>query len=229
MSATVDANEGAASLTTKFTADLREQILFGHKKPDERLNLANLRDEFGISLSPIREGLAHLVAEGFIVPVGQRGYRVAPVSLTQLKEIRDLRIDLELKGLRQSIEQGGEEWEVSVMHSYRRLRNFENKPWDFTAIGTYEDLNSHFHQALLSGCNSPILLRFTKILAGMADRYRRIFLASYPPERDAPAEHNAIYEAALDRDADAACEALRRHISHTSENILPVLESCLKS
>jgi DNA-binding GntR family transcriptional regulator len=224
MSAIMEVNEATASLTAKFTGDLREQILFGKKQPDERLNLASLRDEFGISLSPIREGLAHLAAEGFIVPVGQRGYRVAPVSIAQLKEIRDLRIDLELKGLRQSIEQGGEAWELDVMRSYRRLRNFESKPWDMTEIGVYEDLNHQFHLALLSGCNSPILLRFAEILAGMADRYRRIFLKTYPPDRDAPAEHNAIYEATLDHDADTACEALRRHISHTSENILSVLE-----
>ncbi|VVE18000.1 GntR family transcriptional regulator [Pandoraea nosoerga] len=215
---------GVASLTTKFTADLREQILFGQKKPNERLNLTSLRDEFGVSLSPIREGLAHLASEGFIVPVGQRGYRVAPVSVEQVKEIRDLRVDLELKGLRQSIEQGGEAWELAVMRNYRRLRNFENQPWDNAAVSTYEELNRLFHRSLLSGCNSPLLLRFTETLAGMADRYRRIFLKSFPPDVNAPREHNAIYEAALDHDVRTACAMLEKHISHISDNVLLALE-----
>lgn len=219
----VAADEPGVSLTVRFARDLREQILSGQKPPNVRLNLEDLKEEFGISLSPIREGLAHLVAEGFVVPVGQRGYRVAPISSVEMREIMDLRIDLELRGLRQSIERGAEPWEVAVISSYRRLRSFEETPWGERDAAEYESLNLSFHRALVSGCNAPVLVRLIDNLAGMADRYRRLFLKLYAPDRDVPREHAEIYEAALARDSAKACAALRLHITHTSQNILLLL------
>lgn len=216
-------NEAVPSLTRAFVDDLREEILAGRRAPDERLHLQDLKDRYRISLSPIREGLAYLIAEGFVVPVGQRGYRVAPISADGLKEIVELRINLELSGLRASIVRGDEIWEMLLMTSYQRLRNFEERRWNESDAGEYEVRNKMFHRALIGSCGSPLLLRFVDILSGMSDRYRRLFLKKHEPDRDVPKEHANIYSAALARDVDRASEALRFHITHAADNVLNLM------
>lgn len=220
---TVD--EGPPSLTRSFVDELREEILSGRLAPDARLHLQDLKDRYRISLSPIREGLAYLIAEGFVVPVGQRGYRVAPISADGLREIVDLRISLELTGLRASIARGDEMWELLLMRSYQRLRNFEERRWSENDAGEFERRNRMFHRALIGACGSPLLIRFVEILSGMSDRYRRLFLKEHEPDRDVPKEHAEIYAATLDRDADRACEALCRHITRVADNVLDLLNA----
>ena len=57
----------------------------------------------------------------------------------------------------------------------------------------------------------------------MVDRYRRIFLKAQAPDTGVPQEHSEIYEAALNKDRDRACEALKRHILRASQNVQKVL------
>lgn len=216
-------DDGAPSLTRSFVDGLREEILAGRLAPDTRLHLQDLKDRYHISLSPIREGLAYLVAEGFVVPVGQRGYRVAPISSAALREIVDLRVNLELTGLRESILRGDEVWELLVMTSYQRLHNFENRRWGDGDAGEYEQRNKMFHRALIGACGSPLLLRFVDILSGMCDRYRRLLLQHSEPDREVLRQHTDIYSATLARNVDEACAALRGHITHAAGRVMEML------
>lgn len=45
------------------------------------------------------------------------------------------------------------------------------------------------------------------------------FLKTRPPQRNVANEHAAIMKAALDRDADTACELLREHSERTAKNV----------
>jgi GntR family carbon starvation induced transcriptional regulator len=48
-----------------------------------------------VSLSPLRETLSRLTAEGFVAAVdGQRGYRVAPISENNPLEVARLRAEI---------------------------------------------------------------------------------------------------------------------------------------
>ncbi|CAB3796261.1 GntR family transcriptional regulator [Pararobbsia alpina] len=211
------------SLTADFVQSLRMEILAGTRTPGERVPLEGLRQAYGISLSPIREGLSRLVAEGLLIPVGQRGYRVAPVSLEEFIDIKTLRVDLELKALRESIRHGDESWDLSLMAALQRLRNFEQKRWLADEVDAWEERHHAFHSTLIGACQSPILIQFCKTLHDMGDRYRRVFLKAHEPDRDVTQEHLAMYQAAVDRNADVACDILRNHIERTGMNVLAVM------
>lgn len=209
--------------TADFVEGLRMEIISGHRAPDSRVQLDDLKKSFNISLSPIREGLSHLVAEGFLVAVGQRGYRVAPISIEEFLDLQAMRIDLELKALRQSIRLGGEQWEIDLMSAFQRLRNFESRRWGSDEIANWEERHHNFHETLIGACNSPLLMRFCRTLHQMSDRYRRVCLKSRDPDRDVTREHRRMYEAAYAREADRACEILKKHIERTGETVLAVM------
>ncbi len=222
-----------ASVITNRTTDvaqaLRLEILTGRRLPGERVQLEGLRQEYGVSLSPIREGLSRLVAEGLLIPSGQRGYRVAPVSIEEFLDIKTQRIDLEQKALRESIRLGGEDWEIALMTAFQRLKNFEAKRWQADELPAWEERHHVFHHTLIHACGSPILMRFCELLHGMSDRYRRVLMKTSEPDRDVTQEHQALFDAALGRNAQLAEEVLRAHIERTGATVLRMMRERLAS
>lgn len=209
--------------TTDVAQALRLEILSGRRLPGERVQLEGLKQDYGVSLSPIREGLSRLVAEGLLIPSGQRGYRVAPVSAEEFLDIKTQRIDLEQKALSESIRLGGEDWEIALMTAFQRLKNFEAKRWQADELAVWEERHHVFHHTLISACGSPILMRFCELLHGMSDRYRRVLMKTSEPDRNVIQEHQALFDAALARDAARASEVLRAHIERTGATVLRVM------
>lgn len=216
------APEGA-TLSTVISDRLRAEVLAGRRDPGSRVRLEELKLEFGVSWSPIREAVSRLVAEGVIVADGPRSYRVAPASRTELNEILRLRVMLETTALRGAIEQGDDAWEADVLAAQHRLSKLESRRVAPDEAEQWETWHRAYHDALTRACESPILLQFCRTLHDMNDRYRRIYLSKHSVDRDVAAEHRAITSATLARDADRACALLKSHIERTGRNILRIM------
>lgn len=210
----------AATLTTAICDRIRGDILAGKRKPGGRLRLESLKDEFAVSWSPLREALQRLSAEGLVLAEEQRGYRVAPVSRSQLAEVIRLRATLESMALQASIENGDDAWEAQVLAAQHRLGKLESRRNQAPLAEEWERWHRHFHQSLIEGCGMPTLLQFCSLLHDMNDRYRRLFLSAHKFDRDVAGEHRAITDAALARNAAKACRLLEAHIQRTGRNIL---------
>jgi DNA-binding GntR family transcriptional regulator len=208
------------TLASTICDRLRGDILSGRREPGARIRLEELKSDFGVSWSPIREALSRLVAEGMILAEENRGYRVAPASKADLAEVIRLRVMLESMALRAAIEKGDDEWEAEVLAAHHRLSKLEGRRWDRVDTAQWEMLHRAFHDALIRACESPILLQFCHLLHDMTERYRRIFLSKHPPDRDVAAEHRAITDATLARDAKRASRLLETHIERTGKNVL---------
>jgi DNA-binding GntR family transcriptional regulator len=209
-----------STLATTICDRIRADILGGRHQPGAKLRLEDLRAEFGVSWSPIREALSRLVAEGLIQSEGQRGYRIAPVSKAALAEVLRLRTLLESMALREAIEKGDDAWEAEVLSGHHRLAKLEDSRWEAGSADEWERWHRTFHDALISACQSPILLQFCAQLHDLNDRYRRLFLSAHKLDRDVAGEHRALVQATLARDAAKACKLLERHIERTGTNLL---------
>lgn len=209
--------------TAQISTQIRRQILGGELRPGARLRLEDLRSEFDVSWSPLRESLSRLVAEGLIVSDGGRGYNVAPISRDELMQVLDIRIFLEAKALRAAIANGDDEWERELVVVHYDLRKLESVRWIPEQLEVWELGHDRFHLALISSCGSPLLMQYCKNLHTLSDRYRRLFLAAHPRDRDVMAEHQGIVEATLARDADLACKRLETHVRRSLETILAAM------
>ncbi|MGE4240538.1 GntR family transcriptional regulator [Ramlibacter sp.] len=212
------AEQSGQTLSTTIANTLRAAISNGELAPGCKLRLDELRVTFGVSLSPLREALSRLSAEGFVVMEDQRGYRVAPVSEQNLVEVTKLRGMVECFALREAIARGDDKWEGDVVASLYRLNKLErtDAPADQVA---WEGAHRDLHYRLISACNMPLLLTFSATLHDLNDRYRRLFLTSRPFDKTVRREHTDIANAALERNADLACGILAEHIERTGTNI----------
>jgi GntR family transcriptional regulator, carbon starvation induced regulator len=201
---------------------LRADIICGTLAPSAKLRIDVLRQSYGFGASALREALSRLVAEGLAECEPQRGYWVAPISREELNDITAARQTIEVDALRQAIRHGTLEWEsgiVAASHSLERLETSMTEPTPETIAG-WERANRHFHMALIAGCRSRWLLRFTASLYDQWQRYRHRTVLRRPiPRRGLSAEHRELIKLTLARESEAACAALSRHIENTARAV----------
>jgi hypothetical protein len=90
--------------------EIRTDILFGAFRPGTKLKLEGLRQRYDVSINTLRESLARLSSDGLVLAEGQKGFRVVPVSLSDLRDITEMRQLLGCHALRRAIERGDLEW-----------------------------------------------------------------------------------------------------------------------
>jgi DNA-binding GntR family transcriptional regulator len=211
------ADERPRSLTSAVQERLRADILSTRLLPGQKLHIAGLAKQFSVSLAAVREALSRLVADGLVQASDQRGFRVSPVSPADLRDVTQTRVDIEGLALRRSIERGDAAWLASVEKSFAALCAVPHTYPDDPTHHYEEWVVRHrvFHRTLVNACGSQWLLGFRDVLHEQSERYRRLSIRDVSNVRDVEAEHAAIVEAALRRDADAAVAALARHFSTT--------------
>jgi DNA-binding GntR family transcriptional regulator len=212
-----DPGDSPKTLVESAYRRLRDDIVAGRHAPGERLRVEHLKAHYDVGAGTLREALMLLVSDALVAAQGQRGFRVATMSAADLDDITRSRVLIECEVLRQSIAAGDDEWEGRVAGAFHLLSRAEEK------LGKkggprpeeWEERNRIFHEALGSACPSHWLRYFLGILYRQSERYRRLALTRRGVNRDVHAEHTAICEATLARDAVAATRELARHIELT--------------
>src|SRR5882757_2781574 len=86
-----DASTEGASISEM----IREDIIQGRLKPNERLVVADLAARHGTSANPVREALQLLRGEGFVILVPNRGARVRPIDQDFVRDIYEIGVLIE--------------------------------------------------------------------------------------------------------------------------------------
>ncbi len=213
---------GAETLAGEVVERLRAAVLAGRFHAGEWLRPAELCTEYGVSPTVIRDALARLAEQKLAVLSPNRGYHVVQFGEQDVHELVEFRIIAETAALRLSIERGDIEWEGGIIAAHHRLRaagtgpGYGSDAW-FVAHGA-------FHLALLSACGNSLLLETCRDCIAAGDLYLRWSRRSSGPEgpaptRDVDAEHAALLDAALARDAELATRRYRDHLQLTADLI----------
>jgi DNA-binding GntR family transcriptional regulator len=207
------ADEPRTLIETSYR-QLRRDIIDGSYQAGQKLRVDHLKSTYQVSAGTLREALALLVSDSLVVAQGQRGFRVAPMSLADLEDLTRVRVLLECEAVRESIALGKDDWEAGVVSAYHKLSLAEQRlrvdPKG--AFDDWEGCNRQFHEALVGACRSRWMLRFRSLLYQQSERYRRISALKGPPPVEVHDEHRAIFDAAMARNADLAGAVLTAHI-----------------
>src|SRR3954468_1227697 len=187
---------------------IRSDIVFGRLRPEQKLRLEGLKEDYGVSVSTLREILNRLTAEGFVLAEGRRGFEVAPVSAGNLRELAELRLLLEQHAMGVSFAHADVEWEGRVVSAHHKLASTERLME--TGLGELEQwkrYDGEFHQALISNCGSLVLMEAHALVF---DKYFRYQMVAFLYRGGEPAiQHKALLDSALRRDAEVAKAVLQ--------------------
>lgn len=217
-----NAGDNTETLASSVYQRLMDDIISGKLEPGQKLRLQSLTESYAVGNSPLREALNRLSVNGLVTREENKGFRVSPASVAELQELTKTRCWLEEIALRRSIENGDEAWEERIVLAFHRLSRLERADdgGPFKRTPEWENLHRDYHLALLSECDSGILIGFCAQLQEQTLRYRNLAAVVEYRERHEGTEHQNIQDAVLDHDADRAVQLLTAHYEITADIVV---------
>ncbi len=208
----------AQTLAEKVFSELATAIVRGELAPGERLSEQALVTRYGGSRAPIREAIQKLEARNLVVRVPHAGARVVSLSLEELRDIYEVRLELESMACRLAAERMSDA-DISALEKLleEHARSIEADQ----GLSYYQKSgNLDFHYRIIEGSKNS---RLHQMLCG--DLYHIIRMYRYrtstSSERPLQAlkEHQRIVEAIKSRDPQLAELLMRRHIQVSLTNL----------
>jgi DNA-binding GntR family transcriptional regulator len=205
--------EGASSLVDQVLTLTRHRILSGEYPPGSRLPVHMLAEESGASLIPVREALRILEAERLVESFPNRGARVTPLSLDDMRDLYSVRTLLETETLRRA-----RPLEPDDVIQLTELLDRMQEAVAADDIDLMMLLHRQYHFALYTRTDSSWMPHIIDVLWKHAERYQRLALAFRHDGADL--EHRSVLEALARGDNERAAEDLRSHLETTARLVI---------
>lgn len=206
----------SSPLATRAYQRVREAILRGDLRPNQRLIEAELAQWLEVSRTPLREGLTQLRMEGLITG-GRRGWIVRDFSAREVREIHEVRAALEGMAAYLVAERASNEvieGLVRLQESHDPMALAESRDDAFV------DYNELFHEAVLEAAGSQRLADFTRLNRDFFFNYRIARLFSPEEARKTELGHDRVIDAIRNRDGERAAIEMRDHILEARDVII---------
>ena len=187
---------------------IRRGIIQKELKLGQPLKEAALARPLQISNTPVREALSLLKAEGLVVSVPHKGYRVFTLNQEELVAFCELRFTLEAQALRYGIERNPKEL-VQKLHGIL-LKMQKNQ--DESMREEYLNLDTLFHISFFKACQNDFLLGHYQKINSMIETMRHYISISNEATQKSLDSHQAIVNEIDQGRIPKAIELLEDHI-----------------
>jgi GntR family transcriptional regulator, trigonelline degradation regulator len=202
----------ATPLRTKVVERLRAAICMQRLPQGSRLVERELCQMMGVSRTSIREALRQLEAEGLVSSIAHRGPSVAVLDRDTAAGIYEVRAVLEALAGRLFVERAGPEDRQRLKAALAAMLR-ANEQGDITRglRGT-----GQFYDALFAGARNEIIAAILRPLSGRIYLLRARSMSMPGRREESLREMEAILEAALASDPQAAWDACLQHVQNAS-------------
>ena len=209
---------GGALASERAYAAIRELIVTGVYRPGDRLRESNLGERFGLSRTPIREGLRRLVAEGLIDFLPNRGAFVASWDDEDVVDIFEIRSALEGYASNRAASRIQPE-EIDQLEA---LAEEMESRYRRTALEHFRiaQLDNEFHHVLLVASRSRLLTTTVEGVLRVALIHRIFLRYSDRDIQRAFQHHREIIDAMRAGDGDWARSVMAAHFRAGREIVL---------
>jgi len=186
--------------------ELRSRIIGLDLAPGTRLIERDLAEELAVSRIPLREAMQRLERDGLVVVVPRQGAIVSPFTVDDVRDLFDVRENLEVLAARLAAERADEEGLAALAAQLDTARDATERG-DKAAIAA---ANAKFHALIVDLAANPLL---ESILQPLEARTQWLFHLT--KERDATVqcrEHEELLAAIADHDPDRAAESAFHHV-----------------
>ncbi len=187
---------------------LRQAILTGEFLPGERLMEVTLADRLGVSRTPVREAIRKLELEGLVIMVPRRGAQVASITVSDLKDVLEVRCELEEFAAKLACKRITELEKKTLKDAEDEFENAIKKK-DLKMIA---EKDVAFHDVIFDATKNKRLLQMVNNLREQMYRYRIEYIKDFDYHETLVTEHRTIMDSIITGDVDTAKEAMRQHI-----------------
>lgn len=199
-------------------ARLRDLILFGHLAPGQPVTIQGLAAELGAGITPVREAIRRLAAEGALQPQGNRRVAVPPMTAAMLEQVAFARLAVEPELARRAAPHLTGEGIAALAAIDERVTDALERQ----DIPGYLEANHAFHFALYEVAGAPVLLDLARSLWLRAGPSLRAVIGHFV-RTSQPDLHHAALAAMRRGDADGLGLAMARDISQGVDEVRAAL------
>jgi len=188
---------------------IKEAILFGDLRPNQKISLTSLAESLGISIIPVKIAIQKLISEGLINQNAHHSPIVADFSHKEANEILLIRYHLEELALKKSIpfidRDGLDGLRLHLVRLSEAVKKSDHR--------AYGKINRQFHMAIYQYCGSPILCNMIEDLWDKSELNRSRSVFTLYPELTAHSfeDHCLLLRFIEEKNID---EAMRIHKQH---------------
>ncbi len=192
----------------QLVRELRKRIVAWRYPPQHQLLEETLAEEFGVSRSPLRQALSHLAAEGLVVHLPRRGFRVQQLQLRDVEDLYEFRLALETQIVRALAHKSFPQDELL------RLQAIWQAPAALACKSNTElaGLDESFHARLASVHGNKLILQHLIAINERLFVFRELDFGQHARIDSTCDEHTRILHAIVSRNATQACEIMQRNI-----------------
>lgn len=187
---------------------MRTAIATGLYKPGTRLVERELCEALGVSRTSVREAMRQLQSEGLIETGTRRAIMVSVLGAEDAYDIYTLREMVETTAIRRLVLQGDQKAVKRLQAAYKAIAKYAGKG-DLPALS---EMAGTFYEEILDGSASKVVRETGRQLLKRVSYLRLASMAEPQRVENGLTEWSAIVDAVAAGDADAAADALGRHI-----------------
>lgn len=201
---------------------LRREILSCAIPPGAEIRDAEFAERFSVSRSPVRDALLRLEAEGLVLINPRKGYRAAPISIADARDLFAFRAVLE-PACAASVAAEASEAQLAGLDRFRAMEAAEQE--GASPAAAFVRYNRKFHLAIAGLCSNRRIRETTIDLIEQFDRFVTVSINSDSDLQHAAliAEHCEIIDALQARDGKRAGRILARHAGRARKRVLAAL------
>lgn len=205
-----------ARLSDQALEAIRARIVDGTLALGEAISETSLAQALNVSKTPVREALQALSREGLVQIYPKRGTFVFEASPELVRELSDFRLVLETAALERAMARA---WGRLVDHLEPIIAAMDRAMAAGDLPG-YRRLDAALHTGIIAHCGNAFLQEAHAAIEFRVQALRTRLSAAAENNRRTLAEHRALVAAIAARDAPAALNSLREHITLTRESYL---------
>jgi DNA-binding GntR family transcriptional regulator len=194
---------------------IREDIIEGRLKPNERLVAAELARRHGTSTNPVREALQLLRGEGFVTFAQNRGARVRPIDQDFVRDIYEIGVLIEPALTRWFVGMATEA-DIAELELLQGLIEGNN----FADPLRHSELDTAFHTVMYRrhyNRHAAVLWwKHREVLRAVSRRFNFTLARRATVLR----EHRELIRLTKAQDADKAAETIALHVEGSGRHIL---------
>ncbi|MFP7569746.1 GntR family transcriptional regulator [Marivita sp. S2033] len=211
-----DLDRGTAGLPTHEVVyrQLRDQVLFGELEPGQPVTIKGLTDALGVGMTPVREALRRLTAEGALAFLGNRRIAVPVLDVAAINQLTIARKALEPELAARAARHARSDDIARLTETDLRL----DRAIQRGDVGRYLVENHRFHADLYALAQAPILTEMVDRLWLRFGPSLRV-VCGQVGTRNLPDRHKDVLDGLAAKDEARAASAMEADVVQGMEQI----------
>jgi len=210
----------ADTLADQAYRRLHRALMTGGLLPEQVLTVRGIADEYGVSLTPVREAIQRLVAEGALTIENARTIRVPRLDVETYREILKIRIELEPMAARDAaprMDNAEMDRLDGVVAAHRAAIEAGEAHQTLTA-------NTDFHMSIYRASEQQVLVSIIESLYLRVGPTLNLLFPQYCGSLTGHEAHLVAVDALRRRDGEALAQAIRDDLTHGSKYLIRLLK-----